>query len=86
MMRRTSTGYRHRRHACASARLLNASPPIRLQPTRSAGQGHARALAIGPRRDAKGQRIPTVLSDGADGPRSLGEAASIGTVFHVLDW
>ena len=28
----------------------------------------------------------TILSDGADGPRSLGEAASIGTVFHVLDW
>jgi hypothetical protein len=28
----------------------------------------------------------TILSDGADGARSLGEAASIGTVFHVLDW
>jgi hypothetical protein len=28
----------------------------------------------------------TILSDGADGPRSLGEAASTGTVFHVLDW
>ena len=28
----------------------------------------------------------TILSDGADGPRSLGDAASIGTVFHVLDW
>ena len=28
----------------------------------------------------------TILSDGADGPRSLGGAASIGTVFHVLDW
>ena len=27
----------------------------------------------------------TILSDGADGPRSLGEAASTGTVFHVLD-
>jgi hypothetical protein len=27
----------------------------------------------------------TILSDGADGPRLLGEAASIGTVFHVLD-
>jgi hypothetical protein len=25
-------------------------------------------------------------SDGADGPRSLGEAASTGTVFDVLDW
>ena len=28
----------------------------------------------------------TILIDGADGPRSLGEAASTGTVFHVLDW
>ena len=28
----------------------------------------------------------TILSDGADGPRSLGEAASIGTVYHVLHW
>ena len=28
----------------------------------------------------------TILSDGADGPRSLGEAASAGTVYHVLDW
>ena len=28
----------------------------------------------------------TVLSDGADGPRSLGEAASIGPTHHVLDW
>jgi hypothetical protein len=28
----------------------------------------------------------TILSDGAEGPRSLGEAASTGTVFHVLDW
>ena len=28
----------------------------------------------------------TILSDGADGLRSLGEAASAGTVYHVLDW
>ena len=28
----------------------------------------------------------TILSDGADGPRSLGEATSTGTVYHVLDW
>jgi hypothetical protein len=28
----------------------------------------------------------TVLSDGADGPRSLGEAASPGPARHVLDW
>ena len=28
----------------------------------------------------------TILSDGADGPRSLGEAASIGPSCHVLDW
>jgi hypothetical protein len=28
----------------------------------------------------------TILSDGADGPRSLGEAASIGPTRHVLDW
>jgi hypothetical protein len=28
----------------------------------------------------------TILSDGADGPRSLGQAASTGTVFHILDW
>ena len=28
----------------------------------------------------------TILSDGAAGPRSLGEAASIGPTFHVLDW
>ena len=28
----------------------------------------------------------TVLSDGADGPRSLGEAASIGPTHHALDW
>jgi hypothetical protein len=28
----------------------------------------------------------TILSDGADGPRALGEAARIGPTFHVLDW
>jgi hypothetical protein len=28
----------------------------------------------------------TILSDGADGPRSLGEAASVGATHHVLDW
>ena len=28
----------------------------------------------------------TILSDGADGSRSLGEAASTRTVFHDLDW
>ena len=28
----------------------------------------------------------TILSDGADGPRSLGEAASVGPTFNVLDW
>jgi hypothetical protein len=28
----------------------------------------------------------TVLSDGADGPRSLGEAACAGPTCHVLDW
>ena len=28
----------------------------------------------------------TILSDGADGPRSLGEAASPGPTHHVLDW
>ena len=28
----------------------------------------------------------TILSDGADGPRALGEAACIGPTSHVLDW
>jgi hypothetical protein len=28
----------------------------------------------------------TILSDGAEGPRSLGEAASFGPTHHVLDW
>jgi hypothetical protein len=28
----------------------------------------------------------TILSDGAEGPRSLGEAASVGPTFYVLDW
>ena len=28
----------------------------------------------------------TILSDGADGPRALGEAASPGPTHHVLDW
>ena len=28
----------------------------------------------------------TILSDGADGPRSLGEAGSAGPTSHVLDW
>src|SRR5450755_1582218 len=28
----------------------------------------------------------TILSDDADGPRSLGEAASPGPTHHVLDW
>jgi hypothetical protein len=28
----------------------------------------------------------TIVSDGADGPRSLGEAASPGPTHHVLDW
>ena len=28
----------------------------------------------------------TILSDGAEGPRSLGEAACLGPTHHVLDW
>jgi hypothetical protein len=32
------------------------------------------------------QTLITILSDGADGPRSLGEEASIGPTHHVLDW
>ena len=28
----------------------------------------------------------TILSDGADGPRALGEAACVGPTRHVLDW
>ena len=28
----------------------------------------------------------TIVSDGADGPRSLGEAACVGPTSHVLDW
>ncbi len=28
----------------------------------------------------------TILSDGADGPRAVGEAASVGPTRHVLDW
>jgi hypothetical protein len=28
----------------------------------------------------------TTLSDGADEPRSLGEAASVGPTRHVLNW
>ena len=28
----------------------------------------------------------TILSDGAEGPRSLGEAACVGPTRHVLDW
>ena len=28
----------------------------------------------------------TILSDGAEGPRALGEAASVGPTYHVLDW
>jgi hypothetical protein len=28
----------------------------------------------------------TILSDGAEGPRSLGEAACVGPTHHVLDW
>ena len=30
--------------------------------------------------------LVTILSDGADGPRSLGESASVGPTHHVLDW
>jgi hypothetical protein len=28
----------------------------------------------------------TILSDGAEGPRALGEAACVGPTSHVLDW
>ena len=30
--------------------------------------------------------LMTILSDGADGPRSLGESACVGPTHHVLDW
>jgi hypothetical protein len=35
---------------------------------------------------ATSQKPTTVLTDGAEGPRSLGEAASPGPTRHVLDW
>jgi len=28
----------------------------------------------------------TILSDGAEGPRGVGETASVGPTCHVLDW
>src|ERR1700733_10496169 len=31
-------------------------------------------------------RHASALSDGADGPRSLGVVANVGPTFHVLDW
>jgi hypothetical protein len=31
-------------------------------------------------------RVRRILSDGADGPRALGEAACVGPTLHVLDW
>jgi hypothetical protein len=30
--------------------------------------------------------LVTILGDGADGPRSLGESASVGSTHHLLDW
>lgn len=38
------------------------------------------------RLDVTSTTLATILSDGADGPRALGEAASPGPTRHVLDW
>lgn len=35
---------------------------------------------------ATSRTLVTILSDGADGPRSLGEAGSVGPTHHVLGW
>ena len=53
------------------------------------GRGGSRAPAAGrcPAQSGATPETPiTVLTDGAEGPRSLGEAASPGLTRHVLDW
>ncbi|HTD29645.1 MAG TPA: ISKra4 family transposase, partial [Xanthomonadaceae bacterium] len=55
---------------------------VRVEADRQTQQlrGELHRLGATPRTDF------TILSHGADGPRSLGEAASIGPTCHVLDW
>jgi hypothetical protein len=46
-----------------------------------------RAITRRVARAGNGTSAPVIiLSDGAEGPRSLGAAASIGPTRHVLDW
>ena len=61
-------------------RLQRRAMPVEADRQTQQLRGALHRLARPPRTDF------TILSDGADGPRSLGEAASIGPTCHVLDW
>ena len=62
------------------SRLVFSSMPAEADRQREQLRGVLRGLGATPATPV------TILSDGADGPRSLGEAASVGPTRHVLDW
>jgi hypothetical protein len=60
--------------------IVFSSVPVEADRQTQQRRGALHRLGATPRTDF------TILSDGADGPRSLGKAASIGPTCHVLDW
>ena len=85
---RTARGHQGRTFEVMAAQLSNddGKPVLFSSVPGEADQQHTRLngvlMGLGMTADTE----VTILSDGANGPRSLGEAASTGTVFHVLDW
>ncbi len=61
-------------------RIVFASVPVEADRQTQQLRGALHRLGVTPSTEV------TILSDGADGPRSLGEAASVGPTCHVLDW
>src|ERR1700761_7562877 len=85
---RTARGHQGRTFEVMAAQVSNddGKPVLFSGVPGEADQQHAQLNSVLSGRGMTADTEVTILSDGADGPRSLGEAASTGTVFHVLDW
>jgi hypothetical protein len=85
---RTARGHQGRTFEVMAARVSNddGEPVLFSGVSGEADQQHTQLNGVLTGLGMTAETEVTILSDGADGPRSLGEAASTGTVFHVLDW
>jgi hypothetical protein len=85
---RTARGHQGRTFEVMAAQVSNddGKPVVFSGVPGEADQQHAQLNSVLSGLGMTADTEVTILSDGADGRRSLGRAATAGTVFHVLGW